>query len=297
MRAPLPSFQFAPGFDPALPWYCDVCKDFFEAAHWLDGACRTPAAWFERFVLGPYGLGDARHMASGVTTTAFAATCPRRSRLKQLNAAPQIPDRKVTASVGTALHELLAQADVVGLSTEGRTDTIVRGVIDGVPVSGKIDALFSREGACIEIIDYKLHAPNAEAWAADKTDDMIQAGINMELARQDGYENIVGTWVLHCYYYHWGAPLWVPGTLTIEEVLEIRPQAGGPNVREALHMAATAQECTTVDEVLVRVPAVGERMYEDTNRLTKQRVPGTGKMCRRYCQFDVVCHPERYRGI
>lgn len=266
---------------PELPYYCRHHADFFDAGHWLNHECVIPAAWFDRFITGPYGELDLRHAERQVTTTSFCASCPRRSALKQLGARPIVVGPQCSTSVGHSMHTILAEAAIDSLWTEDRTDLIVHGTIADVPVSGKLDAIIRHPEGDVTIIDYKVRNPLARKKRADRPDDdVLQAVINMDLARQSGY-NVRALYIKTLFFYEWEQKTFAPWPGMVDDILATVPEAGGTWMTgDLLSLCVVGTTCESVAEVLRCIPPVGESMY-------------AGKMCPLYCQYDLVCHPTR----
>jgi len=173
----------------------------------------------------------------------------------------------------------------------GKARCTFEGVIDGVEVTGRVDALVEHEDGSVTLYDYKSKSPYAARY--HRPDDprlVAQCSINAELARQMGVK-VRQVRAVVFFYSQWPAPatdgLWgepVP-LQPIEQVLNMQyDESVSVTVRETLHAAAAARKCTTVAEVLANVPPHGEGMFK-------------GSKCQKYCSHTYVCYPRALGAV
>lgn len=268
--------------------YINSYGDVVGADWFLQHKDKIPAAWFERFVLVNQ-QEDVRHRLPQVTTTQFLG-CPRQAALGRLEASPVIVSRLTNISVGLAMHKELSLAKVDRLVTEYVSPTVFEGEIEGIKVSGMLDGWIESDEGRVNLItpiDYKVRNPQARSFASEKN-DWPQVSVYCHLINQTKGFDIEKARVYTCYLYNWEYQDYIP--VPISTVLDSVPPAWNKQApvfythRDLLRFADEGTRCNTVEEVLERIPAVGEYFYKNG-------------MCGAYCQYDYVCHPEKLTGV
>jgi hypothetical protein len=161
-----------------------------------------------------------------------------------------------------------------------------RGAIDGVPISGRVDAIEPHADGTISIYDWKFRS----SWKSRMTDpspeDIAQLNINALLAEQNGHRVRAAKTA----QFTWNAlPVYqaVP-FVTLAEIFRLRPNGGqtgepitiGENFRFYKQVLDDWHRGILPADILAGLPMIGKEMFKDKY----------GKsMCTNYCDINETC--------
>lgn len=214
---------------PLSGWDCPVCHDHKAPLdHYAKSSCgeSIPADY-----VGAILKGRSERYSKGEVTVTVGLGCVRQRAIEA--AEPTFPDPLSMNSMltGTAWHSLMEYGSVDPTNTEVE----VAGVIDGLPMRGKVDRLLPPDA----IADHKHQKDSARKYLKGaKPEHAAQLAIYAELVQQSkGWRPTRGI-----IWYHDAAagfaPMVVDPLPTLDAALTYRPFGGEFMVRELYQQAA-----------------------------------------------------------
>lgn len=212
------------------------------------------------------------HYAQGVVEVSHALGCPRAYAIQNKEDWAVDPLSLNAAETGTAWHHWMERASVDPENTEVQ----LKGVIDGVTVTGKCDRLRPE----LKLIEDTKHSNDFRAKYI-KSEGVplnykVQVSMYAELAEQTlGWRPERGIIWFHFTGGDALLPVKVEPLFTVAELLVIRPTNGALSVRELLHQAND-------------VFAGGVR-WEDLPLAGESMMYGSKSLCESYCPVREIC--------